>query len=150
MGAGAALIQQRVDTGNVQALLKTLDVVISKAGINTDDKSKLVAMVQDQQSDSDSDFDMELGAPAAASYESHSGGILDILEEMKDKAEGELKEARAAEKKALFEYGKLKQGLEMQIAAEDKELKETKAAKAEADETAGTASGDLAETNEEL
>merc|ERR1719387_2105787 len=101
-------------------LLSTLDVVISKAGIETADKSKLLAMVQSK--DSDDDSDMETGAPAAATYESHSGGIVDILGEMKDKAEGELKDARAQESKAAHEFAMLKQGLEDQLAADNKDL----------------------------
>ena len=43
-------------------------------GITSADKSKLVAMVQSHDSDADTDMDAELGAPAAATYESHSGG----------------------------------------------------------------------------
>merc|ERR1719197_42374 len=130
----------------------TLDAVLSKAGIAAADKKKLVAMVQTQQtqSDSDAEMDAEFGAPAGASYSSHSGGITDILADMKDKAEGELQDARTAETKALHEFKLLKQGLDDQIAAENHELSDAKAALAEAEETKGVASGDLTETEEEL
>ena len=37
-----------------------------------------------------------LGAPAAKNYESKSGGIVDVLEDMKDKADAELSELRKA------------------------------------------------------
>eukprot|EP00747_Dinoflagellata_sp_TGD_P138342 gnl/TRDRNA2_/TRDRNA2_175777_c5_seq9.p1 gnl/TRDRNA2_/TRDRNA2_175777_c5~~gnl/TRDRNA2_/TRDRNA2_175777_c5_seq9.p1 ORF type:complete len:694 (+),score=268.16 gnl/TRDRNA2_/TRDRNA2_175777_c5_seq9:44-2125(+) len=147
-----AFIQQQVSSGNVQALLMTLDAVLSKAGIAAADKKKLVAMVQTQQkeSDSDAEMDAEFGAPAGDAYSSHSGGITDILADMKDKAEGELSDARTAETKALHEFKLLKQGLDDQIAAENHELSDSKAALAEADETKSVASGDLAETEEEL
>eukprot|EP00747_Dinoflagellata_sp_TGD_P154790 gnl/TRDRNA2_/TRDRNA2_177533_c10_seq2.p1 gnl/TRDRNA2_/TRDRNA2_177533_c10~~gnl/TRDRNA2_/TRDRNA2_177533_c10_seq2.p1 ORF type:complete len:704 (+),score=255.75 gnl/TRDRNA2_/TRDRNA2_177533_c10_seq2:89-2200(+) len=146
----AALLQERVDSKNVQALLTTLNVVIAKAGINADDKSKLVSMVQNHQSSDDSDSDLELGAPAAATYKSHSGGILDILEDMKEKAEAELADARKAEAKAVHEFSMLKQGLTDQIAADSHDLAVAKSTKAESEETKGTAEGDLAETVDEL
>eukprot|EP00747_Dinoflagellata_sp_TGD_P154780 gnl/TRDRNA2_/TRDRNA2_177533_c10_seq10.p1 gnl/TRDRNA2_/TRDRNA2_177533_c10~~gnl/TRDRNA2_/TRDRNA2_177533_c10_seq10.p1 ORF type:complete len:690 (+),score=262.64 gnl/TRDRNA2_/TRDRNA2_177533_c10_seq10:72-2141(+) len=146
----SAFIQKKVESSSVQALLETLNVAISNAGIATADKTKLVAMVQSQHSDSDSDMDTELGAPAAAVYEGHSGGILDILGDMKEKAEGELKDARKAENKAKHEFALLKKGLEDQLAAEKKELGEQKTALADAEETKASASGDLAETNEEI
>jgi len=41
-------------------------------------------MVQQGSDDDDS----EPGAPAPASYKNKSGGIIDILEDMKEKAEG--------------------------------------------------------------
>eukprot|EP00747_Dinoflagellata_sp_TGD_P154795 gnl/TRDRNA2_/TRDRNA2_177533_c10_seq24.p1 gnl/TRDRNA2_/TRDRNA2_177533_c10~~gnl/TRDRNA2_/TRDRNA2_177533_c10_seq24.p1 ORF type:complete len:689 (+),score=281.38 gnl/TRDRNA2_/TRDRNA2_177533_c10_seq24:89-2155(+) len=150
MGSSAALLQEKVESKNVQALLVTLNVVITKAGITSADKSKLVAMVQSRDSDADTDMDAELGAPAAATYESHSKGILDILEDMKEKAEAELAEARKVESSAQHEFNMLKQGLEDQLAADNKDLSDSKAFKADAEETAATAKGDLAETMEEL
>ena len=45
----------------------------------------MVALVQNQNDD-----DEELGAPAAKVHESKSGGIVDVLVVMKDKAESEL------------------------------------------------------------
>jgi len=142
MAKNPALLQQKVDSSTVQALLSTLDVVITKAAISSADKSKLAALVQSQNSDEDS----ELGAPAAANYKSHSGGIVDILEDMKEKAEAELADARKAESAAKHNFSMLKQSLEDQLAADNKDLSDTKSAKADAEETHATASGDLAET----
>ena len=44
-----------------------------------------------------SGFAVRFADPAAATYKSHSGGILDVLEDMKEKAEGQLSELRKAE-----------------------------------------------------
>jgi len=150
--SSASLLQKKVNSGDIKALLSTLDVALSHASIATADKSKLLAMVQDQakDKDSDSDMDAELGAPAAANYENQSGGIIEILEEMKDKAEGELKDARSAESKAKHAYAMLKKGLEDQLAADNKGLAETKAELEDSSETKATSEGDLAETVEEL
>ena len=55
-------------------------------------KEKLMALVQSQQGDDDDDLDM--GAPAAKVYESKGGSIVDVLADMKDKAEGGLSDLR--------------------------------------------------------
>jgi len=47
--------------------------------------------VQAQQGDDDDD--LEMGAPAAKVYESKGGSIVDVLADMKDKAEGELSDS---------------------------------------------------------
>merc|ERR1719359_2463211 len=93
---------------------------------------------KDKSSDSDSDMNAELGAPAAASYESKSGGIVEILEDMKDKAEGELKDLRKTEMKAKHAYMMLKNGLTAQLGADNKDLAEQKAGLADASETKAT------------
>ena len=80
----------QVDTSNVNSMLKGLGAVISAASFSNADQAKLTALVQ-QQSGAD---DEELGAPAAAGYESKSGGITDVLEDMKEKAEGQLSDLR--------------------------------------------------------
>ena len=38
--------------------------------------------------------DESLGAPAAATYKTHSTGIFDVLEDLKEKAEAQLSELR--------------------------------------------------------
>merc|ERR1719262_772281 len=63
---------------------------------------------------------------------------------MKDKAEGELSEARKAEQNAKHNYEMLKQSLTDQIAADTKEKGEQTATATEATETKATAEGDLA------
>merc|ERR1719181_2330234 len=101
------------------------------------------------QSQSDDD-DLDTGAPAAAVYESKSGGIVDVLADMKDKAESELDELRKAEGNAKHNFNMLKQSLEDQIAADSTDLDQEKAAKATSEETKATAEGDLAITNKDL
>merc|ERR1719502_791635 len=90
------------------------------------------------------------GAPAAATYKSQSGGIVDVLEDLKEKAEGELAEARKAESNAKHNFEMMKQSLEDQMAADTKDMNEEKAAKEAAEEGKATAEGDLATTVKEL
>merc|ERR1740117_2342110 len=105
-----------------------------------------MALLQAQSDDDDSEF----GAPAAAVYESKSGGIVDVLADMKDKAESELDELRKAEGNAKHNFNMLKQSLEDQIAADSTDLDQEKSAKAAAEQTKATAEGDLAITNKDL
>merc|ERR1719297_152580 len=77
-------------------------------------QSRLTALAQTD------DGDEEFGAPAAAAYKSQSGGIIDVLEDMKEKAESQLAELRKAEEAAKHNYEMLKQSLEAQISADKK------------------------------
>ena len=59
-----------------------MSTITDAAGLTGSSQEKLLALVQSKQSDE------EMGAPAAASYSSQSGGIVDVLEDLKEKAEG--------------------------------------------------------------
>merc|ERR1719362_2242416 len=135
----AALAQ--IDTSSTARLVQTLSVVIDAAGFAGSDKQKLVALVQAQNSD-----EQEPGAPEAAVYKSHSSGIVDVLEDMKEKAESSLSDLRKEETNSKHNFGMLKQSLEDQMAADTKDMEDEKAAKAEAEEGKATAEGDLEET----
>merc|ERR1719498_2090150 len=105
-----------------------------------------MALVQ-QQSGSD---DEELGAPAAAVYKTHSGSIFDVLEDMKEKAEGQLNDLRKAETTSKHNFNMLKQSLEDEMENDNKDMAEEKSLKAASEEQQATAEGDLAETVKEL
>merc|ERR1719191_293438 len=128
------------------SLIQSLGAVVDAAGISSADHQKLVALVQGREADEDS----AAGAPAAATYKSQSGGIVDVLEDLKEKAEGELSDARKAENSAKHNYNMMKQSLEDQMAADTKDLDGEKAGKASAEEEKATAEGDLAMTIKEL
>jgi len=135
----AALAQ--IDTSSTARLVQTLGAVIDAAGFAGADRQKLVALVQAQNSD-----DQEPGAPEAAVYKTHSSGILDVLGDMKEKAEGSLSDLRKEETNSKHNFEMLKQSLEDQMTADTKDMDDEKAAKAEAAEGKATAEGDLEET----
>mmetsp|Transcript_44968 Transcript_44968/g.104032 ORF Transcript_44968/g.104032 Transcript_44968/m.104032 type:complete len:699 (-) Transcript_44968:38-2134(-) len=135
-----AFLQKKL-SGNMESLVDTLGAVIDVASFTGTDRKKLMALVQSKQSEEDDDE--ELGAPAAATYKTHSGSILDILEDMKDKAEEELTSLRKAEMEATHKFALLKQSLTDQGAALTKELGETKSDKAEAGECMAQQKSDL-------
>jgi hypothetical protein len=127
----------QVDTPSMITLLQSLGTITDAAGLAGNDKDKLMALVEAQE---DAD---ETGAPAAAKYQTHSGGIMDVLEDMKDKAESQLADLRITETKAKNSYALLKQSLSNEIAALKKEMADEKVGKAEAGEEKATAEGNL-------
>merc|ERR1719389_959655 len=125
---------QKMDTSSISNLVQSMTAVINAASFTTNDKNTLLALVQNKQGDED-----DLGAPAAATYKSHSSGIIDVLEDLKEKAESELAEARKAESSTKHNFAMMKQSLEDQMGADTKDMTEEKADKASAE-------GDLAVT----
>lgn len=138
----------QIDTSNTKMLAQALGAVVEAAAFSGHDKNKLMALIQSKDDDEDSDLDM--GAPAAAAYESKSGSIVDVLEDMKDKADSELDELRKAEGSAKHNFNMLKQSLEDQISADGTDLDQEKSSKAGAEEGKATAEGDLVITTKEL
>jgi hypothetical protein len=138
----AALAQ--IDTSSMTSLVQSLSTVIDAAGFTNRDQQRLVALVQSQQEDE------EPGAPAAAVYKTHSTDIVGVLEDLKEKAETELSEARKAETNSKHNYEMMKQSLEDQMAFDTKTMNEEKSAKEAATEDKATAEGDLAVTQKEL
>merc|ERR1719159_862044 len=111
-------------------------------------KKTLLGLAQSNDADSDDDGDM--GAPDPEAYKSHGGSILDVLDDMKDKAEGQLTELRKAEMNDKHNYDLLKQSLTDSIAADSKEMQEAKTAKSSAEENKAVAEGDLAVMKKDL
>jgi len=129
----------------VQNILQSLSLVADAAAFSVADTHRLFALAQVDESS-----DEAFGAPAAAAYKSQSGGIIEVLEDMKEKAESQLAEVRKAEETAKHNYDMLKQSLEAQIAADTKDMKEEKNGKAEAEEAKAETEGDLEVTTKEL
>jgi hypothetical protein len=75
---------------------------------------------------------------------------MDTLEDLKDKAEEQLSSMRKAEMNAQHNYDMLKQSLEDQVAADNKDLSEQKSLKASTEEAKATAGSDLSMTVKSL
>merc|ERR1719191_2142878 len=122
-----------------------LTAVMDAGMVNSGDKAKVQALLQAQTADTEDDLELQpAGAPDPAAYKSKSGGIVDVLEDMLEKAKAELADAQKAEMNSKFDYDMLKQKLEDAMKFGTKELGETKAAKAAAEEAKATAESDLA------
>merc|ERR1719191_243874 len=105
----------------LKQLVSTLGNIVESAMLTGQQKRKLKSFLQEHQKDKDDDSEdfslkSHLRQPQAkvVAYESKSGGIMDILEETKDKAEAELSDCRKAEMEAAHSYAMVKQSLEME------------------------------------
>jgi chromosome segregation ATPase len=101
-----------------------------------------------QQSDQE-EGDNE-GAPSASVYEGHSGGIVEVLTDLLEKAQTQLKDAMNTETSNLHNFQMLKQSIEDEIKYGQKELAEAKAGIAASGEKKATAEGDLEVTSKDL
>lgn len=137
LSAGGSFAQ--IDTSSLSTLLQSLSAITDAAGLDGGSQQKLLALVQAR----DEDGDAELGAPKAAAYSGQSGGIMDVLEDMKDKAQGQLADLRKSETQARNSYSLLRQSLTDEVSATTKELNDQKSAKAEAGEEKASSEGNL-------
>jgi len=139
---GASMMQIK-NAGN---LAKTLQMLVEASTLTSADAKGIAALVQTQQSSDDGD----VGAPDPAVYKGQSGGIIDTLGDLLEKAESQLAELRNKETAALHEFQMLKQSLEDKIKYETKELGEAKTGIAASNEKKATAEGDLDVTTKNL
>jgi chromosome segregation ATPase len=140
----AALAQ--IDTSSMKNMLNSISIVVDAAGLTVSDQKTLMALVQGQQSADDDDA----GAPAAAVYKTHSTNIFDVLEDLKEKAEGELSSLRKAESNSAHNFQMLKQSLDDQVANDNKNMAAEKSFRAECQESKAGAEHDLGVTEGEL
>merc|ERR1719261_1928371 len=87
------------------------------------DAKRLNALVQQDSEDGGDN----MGAPSAAVYEGHSGGIVATLTDLLEKAQTQLKDASSTETANLHNFQLLKQSIEDEVAYGKKELAEAKA-----------------------
>ena len=124
----------QVDLADMAGMLQALGAVLDAAASPSSDQKQLAALVQSQLAARDEDEGVN--APAAATYQPHSGGSMEVLEDMREKAEGELSDLRKAEVSTKHNHEMLKQSLEDQLAADNRDMEEAKSAKAAAQEAA--------------
>jgi len=150
----ASLLQaNKKDNAKLMDFKEGMDAILNAAALSLHDKKKLQSMLQEgQQSASEDEFGLDsvMGAPAPDAYKGHSGGIVDVLQDMLDKAEDQLAEARKEEMTAKHEYDMLKQSISdaLKFAKEDKADAEKQMAAAE--EEKAVAEGDLDVTTKDL
>jgi len=126
------------------SVVQALSVMVQATSLSSADAEKLSSLLQNSQ---DSD---EPGAPAAAVYKSHSGGIIETLQDLLEKAEGQLDEARKTETKNIQAYEMLSSSLKDEIKYANKDMDKAKKNLGAASEAKATAEGDLAVTSKDL
>merc|ERR1719162_971743 len=124
--------------------------MVEAAMLSSADAQKLTSLVQSQQESTDEDGEAGLGAPAASVYEGHSANIIDVLNNLLEKAEAQLDAARKTESSALYNFQMLEQSLSDQIKFAENDTAAAKKSLAQSQERKATAEGDLRVTSQDL
>jgi hypothetical protein len=120
----------------------SLNLIVDASIFSFADKDKLKSFLQSAEEGVD--------APVAAAYESHSGGILDTLADMQEKAEKMLSETRKNEVNTRHAYELLAQSLRDDLKVQNEALSKVKKQLSASAEVKGQAEGDLANTKKDL
>jgi len=147
-----SVLSKQLRSGSLVQMPKVMDdlasafsVILDAAVFSTHDKNQLKAFLQQKNEDEE-----PFGQPATRAYESHSGGILDTLANMQEKAEGMLAEARKTELNAKHNFELLQQSLTNELGIQDKALSSHKKSLAASKQTKAQAAGDKAVTDKDL
>merc|ERR1719504_47473 len=124
-------------------LASSLKTIVDASWISTDDKAKVQKLLQTE--DSDEDLTLQPQATTSA-YESHDGGILGTLTELKNKAEESLSKERKTEMEAQHAYELLKQSIEMELSGMQKRMSAATSERSSTEETMHAATAELEET----
>jgi uncharacterized protein (UPF0335 family) len=133
------LVQGRVGTA-MKAMAAGLSKVIEASWVNDHERGVVQSLLQTTDGDEQT--------PVA--YSSSSGGIVDTLTEMKEKAEESLSSTRKDEMEAAHAYALLKQGIEDTVAVAKKQLEENTLIRSTTEEELHEAEASLAETQKVL
>jgi hypothetical protein len=139
---GASMMQLK----SAESVAQALSTMVEASMLSSADSERLTALVQSSQ-ESDED---EAGAPAAAVYEGHSGGILDVLGGLLEKAQTRLDDSRKAESTSVNNFNMLKQSLEDNIKFSNAETDAANKGLAKSGESKAGAEGELAVTSKDL
>jgi len=82
--SGASMMQLQ----SAKSVAEALAVMVEATSLSSADASKLTALLQNSQSSEDGSD--ALGAPAAAVYKGKSGGIIETMQDLYEKAEAQL------------------------------------------------------------
>merc|ERR1719392_512385 len=116
---------------------------IVEASFVTQKQREHIQSFLEERADAEEEFE-------ARAHTMDSNAIVETLQEMQDKAEGSLTDARKAEADAQAAYNLMKQSLDNQVAGKKKEMDESTQGKAAAAEGLATAESDLAVVTKSL
>jgi len=131
---------------SASSVAQALSVMVEATSLSSADASKLTALLQNSQESEDD----SMGAPAAAVYKGKSGGIIETMQDLFEKAEAQLEEARQTESKSVQAYQMLAQSLKDEIKYATADMDKAKKSLGASEESKGAAEGDLAVTTADL
>jgi len=136
---------KKVAKPNIKAMIPALQKIIEASSIPQTSRNALKGFLQQAETEGD---DLALKQPqgTVSNYDSHSGGILDTLTDMEEKAQGQLSDLRKAEMEAQFSFEMVKQGINDEIRLLKEKVSDATSQKAAEAEALGKEKGELAYT----
>merc|ERR1719161_798228 len=122
MAKSGALLQ--VQLSGARSVAQALGIMVRASVFSSADASRLTALLQGSQAEDPDGEEEAVGAPDAAVYKGHSGGIIETLEGLLEEAKDNLNTARKTETKNIYEYEMLKQALADEIKFAEEEAKD--------------------------
>lgn len=153
LGKGSAAMLQ---FKNADSIASALNVLVDAFAFRSADAATLTALVQSAQSGTQSsseDLDEEdegVGAPAGAVIEKKGGTIVSTMEELLEKADGQLSDARNAETKSRQSFDMLKQSIEDENGFGKKDFEKAQKGLSAAKGKKSNAEGDLSMTHKQV
>jgi hypothetical protein len=144
--SGPSFLQEDRTDSRMTRIVNALSLLISAAGsIDSAAASKVKAFLEAEDS-------LSLKQPQAVvrAYESKSGGILDAIEELQEKAAQNLSALRSKEMDSKHAFEVLSQDLKNRIQAKEEALSNAKQFKEDAAAAAGAAGAQLQQTSDAL
>ena len=92
MTQNPAFLRNKIDTRSLYNVVAALTAKVDVAAFSRVDEQRLVAFVQSRQSSDDDDG--ELSALSVASYKRHSSVVVEVLNDLLDRAQTELDDTR--------------------------------------------------------
>merc|ERR1719160_1540410 len=105
----------------LEAIRSALSSVISGVSIETESKRKLKSFLQQTAGDND-DLTLKQPQAKAIAYESKSGGILQTVQDMQAKAEGELSDLRKKDMTDAHDFKMIESALTAEISHDNEKL----------------------------
>merc|ERR1719316_971872 len=137
---GVAMVQLK----SAKSVAEALAVMVEATSISSADASKLNSFLQNM------DDAENVDAPAAAVFKSSSGGIVEALQNMHEKATAQLDEARDTETKNENAYQMMHQSISDEIKYGNEDLAKAKKGLAASGQAKASAEGDLSVTSKDL
>jgi len=162
--AGSSFAQKSLSVSNMDAerasaLTQALSTIVDASFITVADATALAGFIQTSEDQAMGDGDAELDA-ATASYSGtgtvkrqggdNAAGIMETLQNLLEKAETSLQEARSKESKSSHNFELLSQSLQQKVTVDMKEMNDVKKEKAVAGQNRAEAQGDLGVTTQDL
>jgi len=139
---GSTLAQTVVNNQDVKRTVTTLSTLLDAARLSVHDKGVLLNLAQGNATTSADDVGFE-ALEDEAPRKDQSDSILDVIDNLRNKAETQISELEKQELQSAGNFAILKHSLEVDGSEFNEEMKDTKSRKAYAQEKKATAEGNL-------